>query len=441
MTKKKGIISLLVLTVLMAVGVYTAIIGLDADKTGSVYNIKQGLDLAGGVSITYQVVGEEEPSAEDMADTIYKLQQRVTGYSTESLVYQEGTNRINIEIPGVSDANTILEELGKPGSLEFIDVNGNVVLSGTDIGEAQPKTIQDSMGNNQAVVALTMTKEGTQKFADATAAAVVNHDVIMIVYDDTVISAPTVQSAITDGNAIIEGMASYEVAAQLASTIRIGGLKLELEELRSNVVGAQLGETAIETSILAGLIGLILIGVFMIVVYRVPGFASVIALGVYVIAIALLLNGFDITLTLPGIAGIILSIGMAVDANVIIFARIREEIATGKTVSSAINIGFKKAYSAIIDGNVTTLIAALVLGIMGTGTIKGFAQTLGLGIVVSMITALFVTKFIMNAFFALGIRDEKFYGTVKDRKQFNFLFKKKDQTYGLIIHAFRFIFI
>ena len=432
MTKKKGIISLLLLAVLMAVGVYTAIIGLDADKTGSVYNIKQGLDLAGGVSITYQVVGEEEPSAEDMADTIYKLQQRVTGYSTESLVYQEGTNRINIEIPGVSDANTILEELGKPGSLEFIDVNGNVVLSGTDIAEAQPKTIQDSMGNNQAVVALTMTKEGTQKFADATAAAVVNHDVIMIVYDDTVISAPTVQSAITDGNAIIEGMASYEEAAQLASTIRIGGLKLELEELRSNVVGAQLGETAIETSILAGLIGLILIGVFMIVVYRVPGFASVIALGVYVIAIALLLNGFDITLTLPGIAGIILSIGMAVDANVIIFARIREEIATGKTVSSAINIGFKKAYSAIIDGNVTTLIAALVLGIMGTGTIKGFAQTLGLGIVVSMLTALFVTKFIMNAFFALGIRDEKFYGTVKDRKQFNFL-SKKGMFFGLSV--------
>ena len=424
MTKKRGIISLLVMVVLMAVGTYTALFGLDADRTGSIYNIKQGLDLAGGVSITYQVVGEEEPSPEDMADTIYKLQQRVTGYSTESLVYQEGTNRINIEIPGVSDANAILEELGKPGSLEFIDVNGNVVLNGTDIAEAQPRTIQDSMGNNQAVVALTMTKEGTQKFADATAAAVVNHDVIMIVYDDAVISAPSVQSEITDGNAIIEGMATYEDAAQLASTIRIGGLKLELEELRSNVVGAQLGETAIETSILAGIIGLILIAVFMIIVYRVPGFASVLALLVYVIAIALLLNGFDITLTLPGIAGIILSIGMAVDANVIIFARIREEIATGKTVSSAINIGFKKAYSAIIDGNVTTLIAALVLGIMGTGTIKGFAQTLGLGIVVSMITALFVTKIIMNSFYAMGIRDEKFYGTVKERKKINFLSKK-----------------
>lgn len=424
MTKKKGIISLLVIVVLMAAGTFTALFGLDADRTGSVYNIKQGLDLAGGVSITYQVVGDEDPSSEDMADTIYKLQQRVTGYSTESLVYQEGSNRINIEIPGVSDANAILEELGKPGSLEFVDVSGNVVLSGTDIADAQARNIQDSMGNNQAVVALTMTKEGTQKFADATAAAVVNHDVIMIVYDNTVISAPTVQAAITDGNAIIEGMGSYEEAQQLASTIRIGGLKLELEELRSNVVGAQLGQTAIQTSILAAIIGLILIAVFMIAVYRVPGFASVIALLVYVIVTVLLLNGFDITLTLPGIAGIILSIGMAVDANVIIFARIREEIATGKTVSSAISIGFKKAYSAIIDGNVTTLIAALVLGIMGTGTVKGFAQTLGLGIVVSMFTALFVTKIIMNSFYALGIQNEKFYGMVKERKQINFLSKK-----------------
>lgn len=424
MTKKKGIISLLVIVVLMAAGTFTALFGLDADRTGSVYNIKQGLDLAGGVSITYQVVGDEDPSSEDMADTIYKLQQRVTGYSTESLVYQEGSNRINIEIPGVSDANAILEELGKPGSLEFVDVSGNVVLSGTDIADAQARNIQDSMGNNQAVVALTMTKDGTQKFADATAAAVVNHDVIMIVYDDTVISAPTVQAAITDGNAIIEGMGSYEEAQQLASTIRIGGLKLELEELRSNVVGAQLGQTAIQTSILAAIIGLILIAVFMIAVYRVPGFASVIALLAYVIVTVLLLNGFDITLTLPGIAGIILSIGMAVDANVIIFARIREEIATGKTVSSAISIGFKKAYSAIIDGNVTTLIAALVLGIMGTGTVKGFAQTLGLGIVVSMFTALFVTKIIMNSFYALGIQNEKFYGTVKERKQINFLSKK-----------------
>ena len=424
MTKKKGIISLLILAVLMAGGIFTALVGLDGDKTGSVYNIKQGLDLAGGVSITYEVVGEEEPSAEDMADTIYKLQKRVSGYSTEAIVYQEGSNRINIEIPGVSDANAILEELGKPGSLEFMDVNGEVVLNGTDIADAQPRSIQDNMGNQQFVVALTMTKEGTQKFADATTKAVVNNDVIYIVYDNAVISAPSVRSAITDGNAVIEGMSSYEEADQLASTIRIGGLKLELEELRSNVVGAQLGETAIQTSILAAIIGFALIAVFMIAVYRIPGLASVIALIVYVIMIALLLNGFDVTLTLPGIAGIILSIGMAVDANVIIFARIREEIATGKTVSSAINIGFKKALSAILDGNITTLIAAIVLGIMGTGAIKGFAQTLALGIVVSMFTALVITKLILKAFYALGIQNEKFYGTAKERKQINFLSKK-----------------
>ena len=424
MTKKKGIISLLILAVLMAGGIFTALVGLDGDKTGSVYNIKQGLDLAGGVSITYEVVGEEEPSAEDMADTIYKLQKRVSGYSTEAIVYQEGSNRINIEIPGVSDANAILEELGKPGSLEFMDVNGEVVLNGTDIADAQPRSIQDNMGNQQFVVALTMTKEGTQKFADATTKAVVNNDVIYIVYDNAVISAPSVRSAITDGNAVIEGMSSYEEADQLASTIRIGGLKLELEELRSNVVGAQLGETAIQTSILAAIIGFALIAVFMIAVYRIPGLASVIALIVYVIMISLLLNGFDVTLTLPGIAGIILSIGMAVDANVIIFARIREEIATGKTVSSAINIGFKKALSAILDGNITTLIAAIVLGIMGTGAIKGFAQTLALGIVVSMFTALVITKLILKAFYALGLQNEKFYGTAKERKQINFLSKK-----------------
>ena len=424
MSKKSGILCLLLTVLLMAGGIYAAMFGLDADKTGSMYNIKQGLDLAGGVSITYQVVGEEEPSKEDMADTIYKMQKRVEVYSNESVVYQEGSNRINIEIPGVTDQNAILQELGQPGSLVFLDVNGEEVLTGTDIADAQAATIKDEMGNNQFVVSLMMNKEGTEKFAQATQTAVVNNDVIYIVYDGEVVRAPAVRAAITDGNAIIEGMESYEEAEKLASTIRIGGLKLELEELRSNVVGAQLGETAIETSLMAAVIGFAIIAVFMIVVYYIPGLASVIALGVYVIVMLLLLNGFDITLTLPGIAGIILSIGMAVDANVIIFARIREEIATGKTVSSSIKIGFQKALSAILDGNITTLIAALVLGIMGTGSVKGFAQTLALGIVISMFTALVITRLIMNAFYAIGIKKEKFYGKAKERKSINFLGKK-----------------
>ncbi len=424
MDKKKGWLSLLGILIAIIAGIYVCIFGLDENRSGSAFAIKQGLDLAGGVSITYEVVGEEEPSPEDMADTVYKLQKRVEVYSTEALVYQEGTNRINIEIPGVSDANTILEELGKPGSLVFMDMDGNVVLSGTEIEEAQPATQQDSMGNSEFVVALTMTDEGTKKFAEATKKAAPNHDIIYIIYDDEVVSAPSVQSEITDGQCVIQGMASYEEAESLSSVIRIGGLKLELEEMCSKVVGAQLGSKAISTSLMAGAIGMAIVMIFMIVVYAISGLASSIALVIYLILTIILLNGFDITLTLPGIAGIILSIGMAVDANVIIFERIREELATGKTVRSSIKIGFQKAQSAILDGNITTLIAALVLWVLGSGTVKGFAQTLALGIVLSMFTALVVTRVILNAFFAIGLKDIKFYGIAKPPKKIDYLSKK-----------------
>ncbi|MBO4845582.1 MAG: protein translocase subunit SecD [Lachnospiraceae bacterium] len=424
MSKRNGVITLLVMLALLAGGIYISIFGMDSKGSGSAANIKQGLDLAGGVSITYQAVGEAEPSKEDMADTIYKLQKRVEGYSTEAQVYQEGSDRINIEIPGVSDANAVLEELGKPGSLFFTDKDGNQILSGTDVADAQAGYQKDSMNNQEVVVQLTFTPEGTKAFADATTKAVANHDVIYIIYDGEIVSAPAVQAAITDGRAIITGSNTFEEAERLASTIRIGGLKLELEELRSNVVGAQLGAEAIKTSLYAAAIGFGIVAVFMIAVYFIPGLASVIALAIYVCLMILMLNAFEVTLTLPGIAGIILSIGMAVDANVIIFARIREEIATGKTVSSSIKIGFQKALSAILDGNITTLIAAIVLGAMGTGSIKGFAQTLGLGIVISMFTALVISKLILNSFYALGIKDEKFYGKAKERKQVDFLSKK-----------------
>lgn len=424
MNRNKGIITLIVFFILLAGLGYVAVRGVGEDRSGSAASIKQGLDLAGGVSITYQVVGDEEPDSADMNDTIYKLQQRVEGYSTEAQVYQEGTDRINIEIPGVSDANAVLEELGRPGSLSFQDSAGNTVLDGTDIADAQAGYQTDSMGNQTPVVQLTMTDEGTQKFAEATEAAAPTHDIIYIIYDGAVVSAPAVNDPITDGQAVITGMASFEEAQNLASTIRIGGLSLELEELRSNVVGAQLGSEAIEKSLLAGAIGMGIVMIFMIAVYWVPGLASALALCMYVELIVLLLYGFDITLTLPGVAGIILSVGMAVDANVIIFARIREEIATGKTVKTAMKIGFQKALSAIIDGNVTTLIAAAVLGFIGSGTVRGFAQTLALGIVVSMFTALFVTRALMNAFYGIGIRNEKFYGRMKEKKTISFVSKK-----------------
>ena len=454
MKKNKGVVTLIVTVLVMAALGFVSIWGIGTEKAGSAAGIKQGLDLAGGVSITYQVVGDENPSTEDMDDTIYKLQQRVQGYSTEAQVYKEGTDRINIEIPGVSDANSILEDLGRPGALYFIaqtdaqgnqnysytgagatgyslnktieelQADGSIVLEGTDVEAADGGSGSDSLGNSQFVVDLVFTSAGASKFADATTKAFANNQSIGIYYDGDFISVPNVEAALTDGRAQITGMGTFEQAERLASQIRIGGLKLELEELRSNVVGAQLGEEAVRTSLLAALIGLVIIALFMIVVYRIPGLASVLALIIYTCLIVICLNIFELTLTLPGIAGIILSIGMAVDANVIIFARIREEITVGKTVRNAIDTGFQKALSAIVDGNVTTLIAALVLGIKGSGTVKGFAYTLGLGIVLSMFTALFVTRQILKAFFAVGLKDVKYYGTNKEKGTVNFLSKK-----------------
>ena len=422
MKKNRAIAVVVVMALFLGLLTFTAAIGFGPTGTGSAKNIITGLDLAGGVSITYTTVGDETPSAEDMSDTIYKLQQRVQQYSTEAQVYQEGDNRINIEIPGVSDANKILEELGKPGSLEFTLADGTEVLTGMDVESAEAAVSQDNMKNREYVVELVLTSEGASKFATATSENIGNQ--ISIVYDGNIISAPRVESAITGGRAQITGMADQEEAERLASSIRIGSLSLELEELRSNVVGAQLGEEAISTSLTAGAIGLAIVIVFMAIVYLIPGVAAGISLLIYTALMLVMLNAFDITLTLPGIAGIILSIGMAVDANVIIYARIREEIGAGKSVQGAIQTGFQKALSAIVDGNITTLIAALVLGMMGTGSVKGFAQTLAMGIVLSMFTALVISRLLVNAFYALGLKDEKYYGKQKERKIVNFLSKK-----------------
>lgn len=423
MKKKQGILVLILTVIVVGLLAFTTAVGFGPTGTGAAKNIKTGLDLSGGVSITYQVKGDN-PSQADMDDTIYKLQKRVEGYSEEAQVYQEGDDRINVEIPGVSDANKILEELGKPGSLEFQDENGNVVLNGSDIADAQGAVSQDpTTGAKKYVVSLTLTKEGTDKFAQATEENL--NKTIAIVYDGDTISAPVVQSVISDGKAEITGQESIEEANDLAAIIRIGSLKLELTELRSNVVGAQLGQAAIKTSLIAGGIGLAIVALFMIIVYALPGLVAAISLAIYTGLELLMLNAFDLTLTLPGIAGIILSIGMAVDANVIIYARIREEIAAGKSVRNSIKTGYQKAMSAIVDGNITTLIAAAVLGAMGTGSVKGFAMTLALGIVLSMFTALVVSRLLTNAFYAAGLRDEKFYGRQKERKTIDFVGKRK----------------
>jgi SecD/SecF fusion protein len=456
MKKNRAFIVIVVFLALLLGSAYVDIWGVDANGTGSAQDIKLGLDLAGGVSITYEVVGDEAPSATDMSDTISKLQQRVWNYSTEATVYQEGTDRISIEIPGVTDANAILEELGKPGALYFISetdaegntnystqstgvgyvtvldktieelqADGSIVLVGTDVASATAGSFQDNLGNQDFAVDLTLTDEGTSKFAVATEKAYNAGETIGIYYDGEFVSVPKVNAVLTAGTAQITGMASYEEAEQLASTIRIGGLKLELEELHSKVVGAQLGVEAISTSLKAGLIGLIIVIVFMLVVYRLPGAASSLALLLYTSLTILLIYGFDMTLTLSGIAGVLLSIGMAVDGNVIIFARIREELAAGQQVHTAIKVGFKKAFSAILDGNVTTIIAALILMWMGPGSVKGFGQTLILGNVLSMFTALTVTRQLLYAFYALGAKSKKWYGESKERKTIDFLSKRK----------------
>lgn len=454
MKKNRGILVLVMTVLVTAFLIFTTAVGFGPTGTGAAKNIKTGLDLSGGVSITYET-SKENPEPDEMQDTIYKLQKRVEQYSTEAQVYQEGENRIIVEIPGVNDANKILEELGKPGSLYFIahkdsqgnenytlntqtgeyeltktieeiEADGGIVLSGTDVKDAKAAVAEDDLKNKTNVVSLSFTKEGTKKFAEATKTAYeAGNDTIGIYYDGSFVSVPSVRAEIENGSAQIDGMKDAQEAENLASTIRIGGLKLELTELRSSVVAAQLGEEAISTSLVAAAIGLALIILFMIVVYRIPGLVSGIALVIYVCLDLIALNAFDLTLTLQGIAGIILSIGMAVDANVIIYARIQEEIAAGKSVRTALQAGFKKAFSAIFDGNITTLIAAFVLNWLGSGTVKGFAQTLALGIVLSMFTALVVSRFLMYAAYAAGVRDEKFYGKRKERTPIRFLQKRK----------------
>ncbi|MDC7280198.1 protein translocase subunit SecDF [Butyrivibrio fibrisolvens] len=461
---KKGqgiawLVAFVVILGLLGYYAFTVITGTIKENDDS---LKLGLDLDGGVSITYEAVGDK-PTDEQMADTILKLQQRIENdlgeesSTTEANVYRVGDDRITVEIPGVSDANALLEELGTPGTLYFIaqkdndgnenytygtdengqagyvlnyDIqtlidNGSVICTGKEVTAAQGRAEQDKTTSaTKYVVTLQFNDEGTKAFGDATTVAALAGETIGIYYDGQFVSVPKVNEAITTGNCEISGMSSMEEADKLASYIRIGGLDIELQELESQVVGAQLGADALRTSLIAAGVGLGLVMIFLIIMYLVPGVTASLALALYTAMLISILKAFDITLTLPGIAGMILSIGMAVDANVIVFARIREEIKNGRPVVSSIESGFSKALSAILDGNITTLIAAAVLGILGSGSVKGFAITLALGVVLSMFTALVITRIIINSFYALGIRDAKFYGKAKEPSKFDFVGKK-----------------
>lgn len=456
MKKKQGVAALLVLiAAVIFFGWYTAGI-LNRTVKGDKDSVKLGLDLAGGVSITYEVVGKT-PTETQLDDTVTKLKTRIENdlgknNTTEANVYKIGKKRIGVEIPGVKDANALLEQLGTPGNLYFIlptgkdgsanytmgsngeyvlakgktikslKKDGSILLNGSAIKSAEGGYSSDqTTGNQQPIVQLKLKEKGAKKFYEATKANV--GSTIGIYYDGKFVSVPTVKQAIEGGTCQIDGMKDIDEAKQLASYIRIGGLDIEIKELSSEVVGASLGTDALSTSLFAAGIGLLIVMAFMAIMYKALGLAADLALALYTELIVCILYWFGITLTLPGVAGIILGIGMAVDANVIIFSRIREEIGVGHSVGSSIDAGFGKAMSAIIDGNVTTLIAAAVLGVIGTGTVKGFAITLAIGVLLSLFSAVLISKLIVRSFFAVGIKSEKAYGKTVHDKSFSFVRK------------------
>lgn len=459
--KRKSIFTIIAILIAIGLVAISNFIGVNGKGLYSVKDVKLGLDLAGGVSITYEADGE--PSNQEMNDTVEKLKKRVEGYSVESEVYREGDKRINIEIPGVQDVNAVLSELGQPGTLSFkseeamnllrekqnaliqkqlkntTDENLKKqyeaiekkltdeeieeilnkpdiadVITGNDIKSAEAVSRQDqTTGQTQYDVSLTLTPEGAKKFGEFTEANI--GKVLSIVYDNEIVSQPRIQTAIKEGNVAITGQKNHDEAEKLATTIRIGALPVSLKEVRSNVVGAKLGQEAINTSVKAGILGFIVVVVFMVAIYRWAGFLGSLALAFYSSLMVFLISAFQLTLTLEGIAGIALSIGMAIDANIIIFTRIKEEIGKDRDIKNAIEDGFKKAFSAIVDGNITTLIAAIVLWAIASGSIKGFAQMLALGIVLSMFTALTITKLLIKSFYNIGLKNKKLYGEIKPR--------------------------
>ena len=397
--KARGRIMLVIMLVIAAALSFVSYQGIGEGKTLSAGNIKQGLDLSGGVYIVYEA-DKEDVTAEEMQAAVSLIQGRMdwNGW-TEAEVAQEGTNRIRVDIPGVENAEEAIREIGQTAQLSFVDETGKVLLTGDMVADATKQVGATQKGGNaEPYVALKFNDEGKQLFAEATAANIGKP--IYIVMDGEVISAPMVQSAITTG----------ESAEELASLIRAGSLPFNLNVIQMKNVGARLGADALATGVKAGAIGLALVLIFMLVVYKVLGFAADLALIIYVGLELILLNAFNITLTLPGIAGIILSVGMAVDANVVIFERLKEELVQGKTLRVAIKNGFSRALPVILDGNVTTLIAAVVLFFLGSGTVKGFATTLIMGIIISMFTALVITRLIVNGLMQGGCSNPKYYG-------------------------------
>lgn len=445
--KTKNALILIVLLVCLGLTAAIAYLGVGEDKVLGYKNIPLGLDLNGGVQITYEA-GIDDPTDDQMAAAVGVIRKRLDlNNYTEAEVYREGKKRIYVEIPGIEDQAKAESEMGKTALLEFKGVRQSqvtapesgkfdnvqafydaateqeltkLVISGADVKSAVNRySATDATGIAKHHVVLELNKEGADKFSAGTKEFLNNP--IAIVLDGQVVSMPNVGSQISDGTAIISGSFTEDSAKELANLINAGALPFKLNRIESNGVGAKLGLDSLNTSIKAGAIGFIFVLLFMLVYYKIPGLAADLALFIYGAIVIMILSAFKVTLTLPGVAGIILSVGMAVDANVVIFSRIKEELMMGKGIRSSIDAGFKKALSAIVDGNVTTLIAAVVLYFFGSGPVKGFAQTLGVGILVSMFTALIITRLFVKGFVELGIDKKVLFG---------FNQKKYDQMQG-----------
>lgn len=405
-----AIVSLVAILVVVAVCGYVALFGIGK---GTMINyvkpwgeaISLGLDLRGGVYTVYQAENDGSLDFQTKMDsTIGILTSRLTRQGfTEATVTRQGDDRIRVEIPNVSDPNEILRIIGTPAQLYFVDENGTNIMEGSLIKNAQVS--QDE--NGQPCVSFELNDEGSKIFAEATAANI--GKTISITLDGEVISAPTVNSVIAGGQGQITGNFTADEAKNLATLILSGALPLNLSQLEVSAISATLGVEALDKAVLAGVIGVALVMLFMLLRYRLCGLVADIALTIYVMIVVLLLALTGAQLTLPGVAGIILGIGMAVDANVVIFERIREEMKLGRPLASSIKKGFSNALSAIIDANVTTIIAAVVLYAFGTGTIRGFALTLGISVVTSMFTAIFVTHKLLDIFADMGIKNQKLY--------------------------------
>ena len=409
--RTRAIVSLVVILVVVALAGYVALFGIG--KGTSIHYVKPwgeaislGLDLRGGVYTVYQA---EEDGSEDfdskMNSTVNILTSRLTRQGfTEATVTRQGNDRIRVEIPNVTDPNEILRIIGSPAQLNFKDEAGNVIIEGAMVKNAQ--AAQDE--NGRPCVSFELNDEGAKLFAEGTAANL--GKTISIELDGEVISAPTVNSVISGGQGQITSSSfTAEEAKTLANLILSGALPLNLSQLEVSAISATLGDTALDRALMAGIIGVALVMLFMLLRYRLCGLVADIALTIYIMIVVLLLALTGAQLTLPGVAGIILGIGMAVDANVVIFERIREELSVGRPLPSSVKKGFSNALSAIIDANITTIIAAVVLYAFGTGSIRGFALTLGISVATSMFTAVFVTHKLLDIFVDLGVKNQKLY--------------------------------